>query len=229
MSFDIDLSELEQLFKRLNPKHIRQLESNYINTLLFRLRTYTLKDKDGIKDEFTIRNKGLVRKTIRVTKTNRNNLTGYYGSVPTARFTGWSEQQYGKQPKRQRVAMRRARGPGGRRRIPKRFRLNQTIRSSKNVKLQGTSEKQRIAIFLSANRRRGYTGPLIVHEKGPKNMPPGVYNMLKSSKLRLIQVFKQMEVEHNPWATDIIKRYMAQERHGLIITKEIHRLMSRKN
>jgi hypothetical protein len=227
--FDVDISELENLVKKLEPKNIKRLESNYINALLFGLRKYTITNKDGLQKEFTIRNKGLARYSIRISKCNSTTLIGYFGSISSKRFTGWKEQQEGKQPKRKRVAMPYVRGKSGKRKIPTKYRLNQTIRSSKNVDYDSIkSGKQRIAIFLSANRRQGYKGPLIINEDIKGMPPPGVYQMIAKGKIKAIQLFRQMHIKHNPWATDIIKRYMKQEKHGIIVMREIHRLLAKQ-
>lgn len=104
-----DLKALTGLFKK-SPLKMGKVAAGVLNTEAFGLRTSILKTLDK---EMTIRATGFVKSRVRVVKAKTgpiNSIESESGSIFSDRFSGWKEQQFGTESKRDSVPTRFSRG-----------------------------------------------------------------------------------------------------------------------
>lgn len=226
MQIEIDISEFKKALESFSERETKKLIKRTVNDILFDVRTFAIKDKKGMAAEFTIRNKALIRKHLKVKKAL--GVTGYFGSIKSARFSGWTEQQHGTPTKRTiKAHTRNARGPSGRRKIPKKYRRNHAAikdLSSTAIGNATGSTTQLITANLAMLRRRKERVPVRLPVKFGK-MKPGIYNLLKSGKMKMMEVFETKQPKRNQWANDIVLRYIASGKHRAIIEKNIEKVI----
>jgi hypothetical protein len=230
MNITIDISDFKKKLETFSEKENEKFIRKTINDILFSVRNYAIKDSKGMASEFTIRNKGLVKKHIRVKKAF--GITGYFGSVKSNRFSGWVEQQYGKRTKREiKVHTRNARGSSGKRKLAARYRRNysgiKNMLDSRISNMTG-SYTQMIAANLAMLRRKKESGPIKIPVQFGKRKP-GIYNLLKSGKTKVMEIFETKQPKKNTWATDIILRYIATGQAEKIVIKNIEKVLKKQN
>lgn len=218
--------DTEELFKQMDrnlllERKYRAIVGMTLNSLIYEARQYAI-DK-GMNKLFVFRGsgkgKGLLRKHFRYTKTKLNipisRMSVYYGSTPSTRFTGWTEQQSGAKTQRERVATLQARGKQNKRVIPGKYRHNKLsgMPRRENVPIRGRkSTAHHTAAMLAILARRGYTGPVYIGEdtEGTAAFLPGIYQMLASGKVRPVQFDEVLQPKRLNWAYKLQRAYMRQ-------------------
>lgn len=220
MRVEIDVNDFFKKMKRFGRRNVEKFVNDYINDCLFAVRTFAITHPSGIEKEFTVRAKGLVRKHLRVKKAF--GMVGYFGSISSPRFSGWEEQQTGKRTKRKiKVHTKHARGAGGRRKLAKRFRRkNENAKNLLDPIGRITGDENIIAANLSRLNRDRYSGPVILPERFG-NRKPGIYNMYKSGKLKIMQIWETKQPERQEWANNIITRWIRTKENEKLLKKKI--------
>lgn len=203
----VDLSEWDNLIRKLAPQKQVLFINRYINRMLFSAREYMI--STGMAKSFIIRNKGLLKKHLGYTKAV--GMVGYFGSIAgnesrASRFTGWKEQQLGTKQERKINIINSARGSKSSV-LNKKFRRNKDFpnmlqgwKSGSLSKLKHNTTYNRFIATWSIMKREGFYGSVYIPEK-IKGRPAGVYMMLKSGSLKLKTSNKTVEPKQNHWAT----------------------------
>jgi hypothetical protein len=221
LRIELDETEFYKKIEKFSDHKLGRFIDKNINDFLFATRNFAIGNARGMKSEFTIRAPGILRRHLVVKKAFGQ--VGYFGSLSSARFSGWSEQQTGKKTKRKiKVHKKNARGASGKRKLANRFRRNS--KGAENLLrtvANGTgSYQQMIAANLSRLQRERYSGAVIMPVSFG-NRKPGIYNMLKSGKLRIMEIWETKQPKQNPWATDIIKRWFDTGDYKKIVDKNL--------
>jgi len=226
MQISLDLSEFKKITDNFSDQQNEKFMRNSVNDILFDLRNFALTSSMGISKEFTIRNKGLVRSHIKIKKAF--GLIGYFGSISSNRFSGWKEQQYGSRTKRKyKVHTENARGSAGRRTLQTKYRRKHGARNLLRTvgDVHGTgSYRQMITANLAMLRRKKESGPVELPIQFG-NMKPGIYNLLKSGKMKLMEIFETKQTKQTEWASNIVLRYLATGKYKKVLEKNIERMI----
>lgn len=226
MWIEIDIDDFKkQIEDRFSNKELDKFIRKSINDVLFELRDYSIKDPKGMDSEFTIRNKSLVRKHIRVNKAF--GLVGYFGSIRSNRFSGWTEQQYGRPTHRKiKVHTKNARGSIGKKRLATKYRRNYAgIKSLLDTRIANMtgSYTQMMAANLSMLTRKDYSGPIKIPAQFG-NRKPGIYHLYSWGEMKAMAYFETKQPEKNTWATDIILRYLTTGKLKKTLIKNFEKL-----
>lgn len=224
MIVKIDDSEFRRQTEKFSKRKLDSFIKKNINDMLFDLRKFAIDNSQGMASQFTVRQKGLLRRHFRVEKAI--GLVGYFGSVDSPRFTGWTEQQKGTPVKRDYVVHRtHARGPGGKRKLAKKFRRNAP---SENllapVRNSTGSVRQKITANIARLRRQRYSGAVTLPLPFGK-MQPGVYKMLKSGRLKIMQIWRKKQPDRKKWLQAVVNNYFKLGKHNRIVSKNLERYL----
>lgn len=224
MTIKIDDEEFRRKTENFSQRKFGSFIKKSINDMLFDLRNFAIDNSQGMASQFTVRQKGLLRKHFRVEKAI--GLVGYFGSVDSPRFTGWAEQQKGMPVKRGHVVHRtHARGPGGKRKLPKKFRRNAP---SENllapVRNSTGNPRQVITANIARLRRKRYSGAVTLPLSFGK-MQPGIYKMLKSGKLKIMEIWRKKQPDRKKWLQAVVNNYFKLGKHNRIVSKNLERYL----
>ena len=200
-AFIFDSKELKQwrFFYREFPKIYERAQINTLNNLAFQGRQKALEEVDK---NMTIRSPAFVKGSMRFQKANLNKPESEFGSIKRNRFSGWEEQQTGKQTERTRVQTLQARRRNWKNRVAPRARLkpgNKFIRP-KDLKLDKLGNNK-IPAFLDRLDRVSYKQPFFIPVRY-KRLQRGIY-LFVNKKIRRLQSFdpKKVQPKKDEWMT----------------------------
>lgn len=224
---EIDDREFKRKLEKFSKNKFENFVRKNINDLLFDIKKFTITDRSGgMQKQFTIRQRGLLRSHLHVQKAI--GVIGYFGSIESPRFTGWSEQQKGTPVKRDHVVhTRHARGPSAKRKLREKFRRNapsENLLRYDTVKGATGSYRQMVTANLARLRRKKYTGPVTLPIPFGKRKP-GIYKMLKSGKLKIMEIWEKKQPDRKNWAAAIVKNYFRTGKADKVIEKNFKRFM----
>lgn len=221
--FEMNLTDLLN-FKRMqqrNPKLFAKAAAHVTNSVAFGVRKLALRE---LKAQSIIRNQRFVDSSIRVDKARVGQpidaLRSEVGSISRPRFTGWEEQEVGKQTPRKHYAKPAARQGNIRKQITRLARLRGSGRFPQPSDFPGTGNPIARAVrMIHILSRSGFTKPFLIlglENKRGKKVPPGLYRFgageYPTRKIQLLQRFKSpKETKKDPWlkpATDKYLRYV---------------------
>lgn len=192
-----------------------------LNNFAFGSRLETMK---LLEAKMIIRNPGLLRTAMRVTKSHLrepiSSQVSSMGSVARHRFSGWEEQETGAPTKRKRVATLAARKGHLINRIPGKYRMRHafiTVSPFSNEvsgpRREGDANYQ-VPRILKALARMEYKDPFMI--VGYDKLPPGLYKFDEGKdangrrKLSILQFFspRNKQPKMQKWRKPGVKKYM---------------------
>ena len=222
-----DLISLVRLFTKA-PKKMQRVGSGVLNSQAFGLRTRMLKVLDK---ELTIRSPGFVKGRVRVVKSRPgpiNSIQSESGSIFADRFTGWKEQQFGTESKRDRIPTRFSRGGTwrGKMRQGLRSRQKNPMWRMSDFNITNAKNKQhRLIIFLQIldkrNIKQRFSFPGVLGR-----MQPVVYRMV-GGKIRGVYNPPKRETKRVRWmdkSIDLLNKEVNLQQLWVKNTKFIFRL-----
>jgi hypothetical protein len=193
-----DFIRLRKFFKK-SPKLFNRAGRNYINELAFGSRRESIRI---IHEDMTVRNPKFVARSVWVNPQRGDpplkDAKSELGSVRRERFTGWIEQELGRQsPRKRQPTLEARRGAeakqmfGGARMKPGRQIPSPNKRTRSNWDYGSTPQFSRAQVMLMALAREGYRGPFIIEDHPA--FPRGMYRFKGRKKgrraVRLLQLF----------------------------------------
>lgn len=192
-----DIRNLEKFYKKA-PKKFARASAGMLNNLAFQTRGAAL---IRIASDLAIRNPRFVASRMQVEKAKSGPMSGQRaeaGSVAKDRFSGWTEQETGAEPLRNRVfTLTARRGNNQNQAAPSsRLKPGNNIVDINDLSIAATGRMQRRRIFIQMMSRRP-NKPFIMRRKY-KKMRRGVY-VFKGKRLLQLQAFDRMTVKRKPW------------------------------
>lgn len=193
----LDLRDLEKFYKKA-PKKFARASAGMLNNLAFQTRGVAL---IRIASDLEIRNPRFVASRMQVEKAKFGPMSGQraeVGSVAKDRFSGWTEQETGAEPLRNRVfTLTARRGSNQNQAAPSsRLKPGNNIVDINDVDIAATGRLARRRIFIQIMSRRP-NKPFVMRRKY-KKMRRGVY-VFKRKRLLQLQAFDAMKVKRKPW------------------------------
>jgi len=161
---------------------------------------------EHIKSAMTLRGAAFISRTIGYTKT-RSNLESAWGMRPRTRFTGLSEQEFGRTDTK-RAPTLESRGGKLSSKIKPKYRLKRSMKvaSFKDFKRQPVNENQAIAIW----RKVGYKGlvrlgrmQLASARSGAMIEQEGIYRLVGGSRFKKVKLVHALgdipQQKKRPW------------------------------
>jgi hypothetical protein len=211
------LKKLEQFFKD-SPQLLRPVTANVLTSLAFNARKQYI---SSINQSMIVRNRRFVESSLRVQKARSGKIESqiaYSGSIERPRFTGWEEQQTGKQPKKKRAITLAGRRGSKRNIAISKARLKSSNRFYKPQQFSGNTLHSKFMFMMRVLSNRG-GGEFIIDRslttrKG--QLKKGLYQ-LRGHKINKFQTFDVNKTTRIPWmltanrklrfSTDIVKVY----------------------
>lgn len=233
----LDLIYLRRFFLR-SPKMFARCTGMLMNNFAFGSRIETMK---LLEAKMIIRNPGLLRTAIRVTKSHLrepiSTQVSTIGSVARLRFSGWEEQETGKKTLRKRVASLAGRKGHMINRIPGKYRMRHAFItvSPFSDSTYGPPTKEhadfKVPRILRALARIDYAEPFMI--VGYDKLPAGLYKFDEGKdakgrrKLSLLQFFqpKKKQPKINKWRLSGVRNYMKsislKREWGLVVDRAL--------
>lgn len=218
--FEMNLLDFRsfQRMQQRNPKLYRRAAGHVLNSMAFGVRAAALRE---LKAQSIIRNQRFVDSSIRVDKARVGqpieSLRTEVGSIARPRFTGWEEQETGKQTPRKHQAWPAARQGNIRKQVIRIARLRGTGRFPRPSDFPGTGNPVARAIrMIHILSRSEFTAPFLIlglENKRGKKVPPGLYRFgegeYPTRKIQLLQRFKSpKETKKDPWLKPATDKYL---------------------
>jgi len=205
-----DLKNLEKFYRKA-PKQFARASAGMLNNLAFQGRTQALVQIAG---DMNIRSDRFVNSRMQVDRARGRSISqqkAEFGSRPTARFSGWVEQETGKAPLRNRVFGIAARR-GSERNVATgkaRLKAGNKFFTPNDFDIKGNDADHRTVIFLQLMATEHANKPFVMRKQYRK-MSKGIYVFSKRGKLRQLQDFKAMTVKRDPWMAPTRKRVLTR-------------------
>lgn len=214
-----DLRNLRKFYRKA-PRKFSRASAGMLNNLAFQTRSAALLE---IASDMTIRSDRFVASRMRVERARAGSINtqqAEVGSVPTARFSGWLEQETGKPPQRNRVFNIAARRGNEQNAVIGKARLKPSNQfyTANDFAIRASSEDHRTIIFLQLMSRH-QPGKAFVLQRRFRKMRKGIYTFTKRGKIRQLQEFGVMKVKRKPW--------MAPARKGVMTRANIRKQWAR--
>lgn len=213
----------DQLIKDLErdmPVKFRRATASLINSMAFELRGAII---HTISKEMEVRSPGFVRRQIRVTKANPGYSVAHQyaiaGSVYADRFSGWIEQQTGKEPVKDQTYTDATRGGNSASKVPDAYRLKtgrNFARDENYASKYARTRGQRTVAMIKSAKSGKLQRPFIVQGRapiGPTPLPGRLGNLkyglhtIQGGKLVRIQTFGQRpDVRRVDWMGQSLRR-----------------------
>lgn len=193
------LKALEKFYRKA-PKQFARASAGMLNNLAFQTRSQALIQ---IAADMNIRSDRFVARRMRVERARPGPISrqqAEVGSVTTSRFSGWVEQETGKQAQRSRVfTVAARRGKEQNKASAKaRFKPANHFFTPDDFDIKFDSRDHRTQVFLQIMSRDN-AGKAFVMRKRYRKMRKGIYVFSKRGKLRALQKFGGMGVKRKPW------------------------------
>ena len=194
-----DLRNLEKFYKKA-PRQFARASAGMINNLAFQTRNAALLQIAG---EMNIRSDRFVNSRMRVDRARAGPIAtqkAEVGSISTSRFSGWVEQETGKEPQRNRVFSVAARRGNEQNVATGKARLKpgNRIYTSNSFAIKANDDDHRTAVFMQLMGRHQPGKPFVLKRKFRK-LRKGIYTITKRGKLKQLQQFNAMKVKRKPW------------------------------
>lgn len=172
-----DMILLRKMFKKA-PMKMRRVTAGVLTGQAFAMRPVIFK---VLNKEMEIRSPRFVRSKVRVEKarsTTINAQSSKAGSIFSDRFTGWKEQQFGKESKEAKIYTRFSRGGSWAGKVRPKLRRRQTnpLWRPSDFNIRARSEKHRLIIFLQMLDKKKITDRFFMPDKLGR-MQRGIYKM----------------------------------------------------
>lgn len=233
---NIDLRDWEEMLKSFkeNPDKFNRTFANMLNRMAFGTRKEAI--EHAIPNEMIVRNKGLLRSSIRYQKANPAvSVDAQYSqveTVPKERFSAWYEQQVGGQKDtREHVGTLYSRSKSKSRQIKGSYRLKpdkifvgpnqyKGMRKTGGRGYVNRSENLKNIVMMQMLSRISYKRPFII--SGHNKLRPGLYKFLGQrgsdrwrgkQHLKLIQSFdrKPVTIKKHPWMSVSMRDYFKRD------------------
>lgn len=194
-----DLRNLEKFYKKA-PRQFARASAGMTNNLAFQTRSAAL---ENIASDMNIRNDRFVKSRMRVNRARPVPISrqqAEVGSLPTSRFSGWTEQERGAAPLRNRVYTIAARRGKEQNAASAKARLKPSNHffTVGDFDIKGNDENHRTQIFLQLMSGEFTNKPFVIRRKFRK-LRKGIYVFSKRGKLKQLQDFRDMKVRRKPW------------------------------
>lgn len=229
--FKMDRKDLDKLGKMLNesPKSVKYVTAGVLNSLAFGMRK---NDVEEISASMIIRNRRFVESAIQVDKARAGrieNQIAIVGSVKRDRFSGWSEQENGKDVSKSRAATTEARGGNPQSQVKPKARMKSGNKFYKPSQFQGKNDRSRFMSMMRILGSRG-GGEFLLSESYnglKRELPKGLYR-LKHGKIKLLQSFKKpQKPNRNQWQSRAMRKLEQNNDMAKIWAENIERVMAR--
>lgn len=195
-----DLKNLEKFYKKA-PRKFAQASAGMTNNLAFQTRNAAL---INIASDMNIRSDRFVNSRMRVDRARAVPISrqrAEVGSLPTSRFSGWIEQETGKEPKRNRtfgIAARRGKEKNTAS-AKARLKPSNQFFTPNNFDLSHAADADhRTQIFLQLMSKEFANKPFVMR-RNYRKMRKGIYVFSKRGKLKQLQSFDKMRVKRKQW------------------------------
>jgi len=220
LTFKFDESAFQDFSRTLKRmrRRTRVATAFMLNEFAFGSREMAL--EQVFPQHMTIRNKGFVRRALRVEKAKtsadinaQQSVFGSVGISSSPLFSGWQEQQFGKAAKREHAGTLLSRGKSKSRAVQQRMRMRSGVRFQKPRDVDGSfkSDHHRAVVFIELLKRTKALArsPFFLH--GHNKFPDGLYVMRgggKSRKPAMVQTLSPSQtVRRVRWAQITTKAY----------------------
>ena len=196
-----------QRFYRAAPGEFRQASAGVLTALATRTRQGAL---TYIQSRMTVRSPGFVKSHLKTVKANRaaiiNNQWSQAGSTYAPRFTGWEEQEYGRDTKQKRKATITGRSGALTKKVKKQARFIPGQSFEKASDYPGdTTEHRTVAMLHALKSKRGKKPFFLQGHVGNINYEKGLYQYI-GGRIRMLQLRKKpRKPNKQPWMTDARK------------------------
>lgn len=224
MEWMIDLSELNGLRRWYGkqPKLMQQACAAMLNQFAFGTRSQAIKRIDAL---MTVRNPKFVASRIQVSKANGarpiNSQVARTGSKATARFTGWTEQEFGTKPQMNRmIALMGGRGGN----IQKQARPSARLKPGRQVVRPTDPEynpkggKTNVAGFFAMARRKKENRLLFVKKYK-------TFYKRRGNKFEAAQTMPRHKIKRERWLRQARAIYFQQTDLGRLWENTVHRFV----
>jgi len=211
--FTFKTGGLKKLSNHLNKQALLmgKVEAGMLNNTALRMRNRMV---DSVASTMTIRNNRFMRSSIRFQKATPSKMMAEVGSIKRPRFTGWFEQEKGKEEKeRKRFATINARRRQWKKKITGRFRMKPGFKFTRpgdhrNLNNSGGRDTM---IFLQILKRRKFKEPFFIPNEY-KGLKKGLY-IFKGAKQRLnfLQGFDPDLPARNRWMNRVVNKVTKAE------------------
>jgi hypothetical protein len=194
---DTFIKTLERFYREF-PKESEQAVSGILNDLAYQTRQ---NDIENISGNMIIRNRQFLERSLQYTKARPGRIesqVAYVYSVKRERFTGWEEQQTGRNAVKERSATLPARGGSRAGVMNRKSRLRGQF--YKPQQFQGHNIKQRFQFMMRVLNTRG-GGEFIVSDSIPTKrgtLKRGLYS-LRNHQLTKYQSFEDKPIKQLRW------------------------------
>ena len=193
-----------QRFYRAAPGEFGKASAGVLSALATRTQQGAL---TYIQSRMTVRSPRFVKghlKTVKAKGTSIiNNQWSRAGSLYDTRFTGWEEQEYGRDTKQKRKSTITGRGGALTEKVKKqaRFLPGQTFDKAENYP-GNTTENRTVAMLHILKRKRGKKPFFLQGQVGNINYDKGLYQYI-GGRIRMLQVRRKPKRPNKlPWMTD---------------------------
>lgn len=188
-----------------------KVEAGMLNNTALRMRNRMV---DSVASTMTIRNNRFMRSSIRFQKATQSRMVAEVGSIKRPRFTGWIEQETGKEDKeRKRFATINARRRQWKKKITGRFRMKPGFKFTRpgDHRNLSNSRGRDTMIFLQILKRRKFKEPFFIPNEY-KKLQKGLY-FFKGGKQQLtfLQGFDPDLPERNRWMNRVVSKITKAE------------------
>ena len=202
-----DMILLRKMFKKA-PRKMRRVTAGVLTGQAFAMRLVIFR---VLNKEMEVRSPGFARKNIRVEKARAstiNTQSSKAGSIFARGFTGWKEQQFGKESKEAKVYTKFSRGGSWKGKVKQKFRSNTKLwrPSDFNIK-NATGERHRMIIFLQMLEARSITDRFLMTNRVGK-MKIGIYRMERNTikKIKKDELHKPRKIDWMNKSISLLQR-----------------------
>jgi hypothetical protein len=234
--FQLNLSELRALdrFYKRAPKQFGRASAIVLNEFAFNTRSEAF---DYMVQRMVIRDTRFLKSRIQVRKARAFDPVrvqeSEIGSIETQRFTGWIEQETGKEADKTRTASLLARGgKGGKIKSTARLKPNNDFPEPKDYPGKNAHHKA-IVMMQILSRAKGRKKPFKVY--GHRTMKPGLYKFGRGRRGRqridLLQRFEDRDartVHRVKWLTEGRRRMFSRINLQAVWGKALRRVLKLK-
>ena len=182
-----DMILLRKLFKR-SPRQMQRVTAGVLNDQAFQMRPVIFK---VLSRNMEIRDTRFAKSRIRVDKarpTSINSQSSEVGSIFSDRFTGWEEQQTGKQSKGAKVYTKFSRRGSWSNKVRQNLRRRQKnpLWRPSDFNIKAKSERHRLIVFLQMINSKRITDRFFMPDKLGR-MTRGIYTMNKGKIRKIVE------------------------------------------